>query len=118
MAKKTLKTMVPYRSGAFLNLVEKDSGAMIVVKARGKLTGTGWEDNYSIDINDCEDKIHLHGKLRNPQSRANALFKINTLINHLTDLRDHIETQLQENNLRVDKKALEGQLESKSTDIN
>lgn len=97
------KSLESYQRIEFLNIPEKNSMASIAVKINGKLTNSSsvfGGDNYEIRITDCNDHIVLHGKLKNPESRRNAFKKIDTLIEVLTESRDHIEQQLKLNKLK------------------
>jgi len=101
MAGKKTKKIEPFQELKFLNLPEKDSMALVGVKINGTVSGgSKWGDNYEIKITDCNGQILLHGNLKNPQSRKNALAKFDNLIEVLTNARNHIESKLKEQNLR------------------
>jgi len=99
--KKRKKEIVPFQEVKFLNSAEKGSMALVGVKINGVISGgTKWGDNYEIKITDCNNQILLHGSLKNPESRKNALAKFDNLIEVLSKSRDHIENQLKEQKLR------------------
>lgn len=101
MAKRKAKTIEPFQNLKFLNIPEKDSSALVGVRIRGEISSSNkYEDNYEIKITDCNGTVTLHGGLKNPESRRNALNKFDSLIKVLTEGRNHIEKQLKENNLK------------------
>lgn len=104
MAKKrTDKYIKPYRDLRPLNTIEKDSPALIQVITKGVISGTHYGDNYAVIIQDCNTRVRLHGKLNNPDSRRNALYKLNAVIDAVTQLRDHIQAELKAKNLKITK---------------
>lgn len=101
MAKRKPKVIAPFEQLKFLNLPEKDSSALVGVRVRGEITSSKkYEDNYEIKITDCGSDITLHGNLKCPESRKNALHKFDKLIEVLTEGRNHIEAELKKNNLK------------------
>ena len=83
-----------------LNLPTKSSLATILVKLRGNIGTTDrGGDNYQIKITDCSNSILLHGNLKSPDSRRNAINKLDTLIDVLTQAKEHIEQELKKNKL-------------------
>lgn len=95
------KIITPFEELKFLNIPEKDSTALVAVRIRGEVSGTKrYEDNYEIKITDCSNTVTLHGNLKNPESRKNSLNKFDSLIEVLTNARNHIEKELKEKNLR------------------
>ena len=107
MPTKKKKVLEPFRSIEFVNMPEKDSGAFIACKVNGQISTEQWKDNYSIVITDCDSRVCLHGSLSNPKSRTNGLNKINQLIHSLTEMRNHIEAQMDKLSVRYDKKLIE-----------
>lgn len=102
MAKaKVKKIITPFEELKFLNIPEKDSTALVAVRVREEISGSKkYEDNYEIKITDCSNTVTLHGNLKNPESRKNSLNKFDSLIEVLTNARNHIEKELKEKNLR------------------
>ncbi len=77
----------------FLNLAEKESDALIHVKIKANsiLNQNKSDSSHDLDIRitDCNEEILLHGSLK-AASIANSLFKLNALIDALTETRDYI----------------------------
>lgn len=96
--KKPRKKAVRYRefgSRNFLNVSDRESDAFISVRVKNDK----W-DGYSIRITDCNDMIKLHGGLDKIKSRKNAIHKVDTLINTLTELKEHLISEFNRNNLK------------------
>ncbi len=101
--KTTKKILTPFSKIELLNLPEKETSAHIAVHCRGNLTSRDYSKKakYEIKIADCNSHIFLHGSLNNTLSRKNGLHKINTLIQTLTEFKDHIIDQMEQKNVRV-----------------
>ena len=93
--RKKKVNFAPYSRIEYLNLPDKSSNSFIGVNI-----SYARYDGYSIDIADCNEKIHLHGGLTGVSSRKNALGKFDKLIEILTEARNHIESELKKNKLR------------------
>ena len=93
MATKKKKQVKPYSKIKLLNIPEYDGGAYIATKVH--------RSSFEIHITDCENKVQLHGGLRNMEQRKNALFKIDTAIQELIDLRNHLTDEFKSNGMRV-----------------
>ena len=93
--KRTDKFTEPYRSVKYLNVIEKDSPATVSVHIQKCLLNSKRYNSgqYIIRINDCGERIELHGVVNSPDSRRNALHKFNTLIDELQKGRDHLESE-------------------------
>lgn len=97
-APKPQKEKVKYREfgkKAFLNLSDRESNAFISVFVKNHR----W-DGYAIRITDCNEKIKLHGSLKKAVHRKNALHKVDTLIETLTELREHMISEFNRHNLK------------------
>lgn len=79
----------------FLNLGDRESDAFISVRVKNDK----W-DGYSIRITDCNDMVKLHGGLDKLKSRKNAMHKVDTLIDTLTELKEHLISEFKRNNLK------------------
>ncbi|MFL0124512.1 hypothetical protein V2590_07485 [Tenacibaculum maritimum] len=102
---KQSKKIETFRKIELLNLPEKTTGAYISVYASGPLNKTGsyadnFQSKYQIKIQDCSAPAILHGSLNNPTSRKNALAKIDSIVQVLTEFREHLTTQFKEHNVR------------------
>lgn len=71
-----------YATREFLNELWDTSPAAIRCSIRGIN-----DANYSIRINDCNDRVRLHGDLESPATVSNAIHKVTTMINELTKFR-------------------------------
>jgi len=91
------KEDVIYSRREFLNLEGQESMANIVAN----IVKTEWGKNdelrrdveLTLDIADCDRKIRLALYLDSDYNRENALNKVDTLIDVLTDFRDAIERE-------------------------
>ena len=99
--KKRIPKNINYSSIALLNQPSHDGGAYISTKAFGHLNSG--RDAWCVRINivDCHNKATLHGSLGNPNDRDNTLFKIDTMIQELTNLKTAIQNKIKEHNLKV-----------------
>ncbi|WP_407268769.1 hypothetical protein [Tenacibaculum maritimum] len=102
---KQSKKIETFRKIELLNLPEKTTGSYVYVYAGGALdkNGKSYEERiseYIIRIQDCENTAILHGSLNNPTSRKNALAKIDSIVQVLTEFREHLTTQFKEHNVR------------------
>ena len=88
----------------FLNLAEKDSDALVQIKIRANSilnqSKSDSSNDLAIRIMDCNTEVRLHGSLK-AASMANSLFKLNTLIDALTEARDCINGIANEAALRA-----------------
>ncbi|MCF2874035.1 MULTISPECIES: hypothetical protein [unclassified Tenacibaculum] len=103
MAKQKTKKVESYRKIELLNIPEKTTGAYISVYTGGKLAqNAAWntKGKYEIKISDCERSILLHGSITSLESRKNAIHKIDSLVEVLSGLKDHLVMQFKENNVR------------------
>lgn len=99
---RTKKKIESFRDIRSLNLIEKDTPAYAksVISSSPNREGFGF---YDIEISDCNSRISLHGSLSNPLSRKNALYKIQNLIEVLEGAKNHIESEVKTNNIRIAK---------------
>ena len=84
-----------FHKRAFLNLPDKESNAFVSVR----MTNEKW-NGYVIRITDCNEKITLRGSHAQLENRKNALHKVDTLIETLQELRDHMASEFKRNNLK------------------
>ncbi len=100
--KEKAKQIEVYRNIELLNIPEKTTGAYISVLAKGALNKVDYyaDSEYIITITDCNNRIRLHGCLNNPTSRKNAITKIDTIRQVLSDFREHLVSQFKAQNVR------------------
>ena len=94
----SIKKLKPFRTITLLNMVGKGSGAYISCEIDEKI---GKWNGYKIIISDCNQKTELYGALRTIENRRNALHKITTLLNNLTEKKKHMLEQFKHKNLKV-----------------
>lgn len=96
MADKT-KTTYPFYVRKFINREKFESGAYIIASIERETTrwknsaGEDKVNNYlypTLHIADCSRVVSLDVHADNAKTRANVLFKLNTLIDTLTKFRD------------------------------
>lgn len=87
---------------SFLNIIPSSPACIIVELEHHSYTNPSDDANgdYSIKINDCQNRVTLHGNLNNPEKRRNAIFKLNMLIEHCTMLRNKIIEDCIKHNLK------------------
>lgn len=86
---------VLYATRVFLNAPHKTSPASIqcvIEEEEDRPVNKNIE--YTIRIRDCNDGIKLHGSLSNQESFSNAIFKIDTLVKELTEMKKFIENEV------------------------
>lgn len=91
---KKKKKRIKYKNFAsrdFLNLPGSHGDALISVNLFNRI---------GIRITDCENEINLYESFGSVKGRKNAFHKVSTLIKHLTDLKDHMESEFKRNNVR------------------
>ena len=89
--------IVPFQNISCLNMVGKGSDASILCSVSDKIAD--WSA-YQINVSDCDQKARLHGSLKTPENRQNALHKIDALINSLTEMRTHLINEFNNRKLK------------------
>ncbi len=95
--KKQTRKIKPFRTIKHVNMIGKGSGAYISCG----VSGSGSQNSYAIVIADCGQQVELHGSLGTIDSRRNALYKINILIDELTNMKNHIITESKRVGLKI-----------------
>lgn len=86
-----------------VNLPEIGNTSNIECVVVGELTKMESIGSYCVTITDCNSLINLHGTFKSELTRKNALYKLDTLINNLTDMKIHIEKEFKRNKLTIKK---------------